>query len=208
MRDDDRISAHLDGELDELSAVRFARDVERDPALRDAVDALRAQREHLRALADAPGQAPSGFADRVMADLDTQEGPIATGWPWRPFALAAAAVLVLWAALPGPGRLDPAAAPERPPVSTEGVVAVVLAAPSYRLAPATVDGPWDVLAVRKAVESAGGALDTDGEVMTLVVPAARWAEVERALAGVGDVTPSEGQVPFTGVVRVPLELVP
>lgn len=215
MRDDERISAHLDGELDELQSLKLARELDRDPALREAFDALHANRERLRGLADASDRAPAGFADRVLANLDTQEGPQVPMWPWRPFALAAAAVLVLWAALPGHGLVtDPAAAPpERAPVSTEGSYYAVLAAQGYTLAPTALgargDGlPDTVLALRKAAEASGGRLDGVGPTYTLIVPTARWADAQRALGKVGTLTPDGGQVPFIGQVRVTVELKP
>ncbi len=213
MREDERISAHLDGELDELQSRRFARDLDRDPELREALDALRDNRARLRGLAD--DRAPAGFADRVMADLDTQEGPQVPALPWRAFALAAAAALVLWAALPGHGLVaDPAAAPPaRAPVSTDGSYYAVLASQAYTLKPAALgargDGLPDSAAdLRKAVEAVGGRLDGVGPTYTLVVPTARWAEAQKSLATVGALTPSGGQVPFIGQVRVTVSLTP
>jgi hypothetical protein len=215
MRDDERISAHLDGELDELQSHRLARELDRDPELREALDTLRDNRDRLRALADASNRAPAGFSDRVMAGLDTQEGPQAPTLSWRPFALAAAAALVLYAALPGHGLVaDPAAAPPaRAPVSTDASYYAVLASQAYTLQPAALasrgEGLPDSLAdLRHAVEAVGGTLEGAGPGYTLVVPTARWADAQEAVGKVGALTPVGAQVPFLGQVRVTVSIVP
>ena len=102
---DERVTAYLDGELDAAELARFEADLERDPSLQAELDALvQVQvtlREHL------PMKAPADFLDDVLAAA-AEEGVVQLAWYRRPFgipleglAVAAAALLVVYVALPG-----------------------------------------------------------------------------------------------------------
>jgi hypothetical protein len=119
---DERLSAYLDGDLDDLETRSFEQELERDPALRAEVEAFQSTVALLRR--DGPARAPSDFHLKVLQAVADE--PVAVPWwVWlrRPFGLpvegllvAAAAALVLWVALPdsGPtldvGGSDPGAA--------------------------------------------------------------------------------------------------
>jgi anti-sigma factor RsiW len=97
--DDERLSAYLDGDLDELARARFERDLAADPRLRDALDLLR--RTTAFVAREAPAEPPRGFADRVSDAVEALPTPSRAG-RWRGavgwagvVALAAAALVVV-----------------------------------------------------------------------------------------------------------------
>ena len=119
---DERLSAYLDGELSSTEAQSFEQQLERDPELRSEVEAFEAAAKLLRE--HGPVRAPAGFHARVL-DAVRDEPLRPPWWSWlrRPFGLpmegllvAAAAVVVLWVALPEPtstplsDAVDPGAA--------------------------------------------------------------------------------------------------
>lgn len=203
MRGDDRISAFLDGELDELSAARFSRELATDPALRAEVERLRRQRDLLLRLG-APVAAPPGFADRVQAAVDV-ELPDRDGldWAtlWRPALLVASAVLVLWRTLPATPVVDPAA-PRT--VSAEGTFDVVQLPEAYDLTGTTVSR--DVLV--DAVRAAGGTVETLGPTLTVTAPHASWPAITAALEVHGVLTGTGVVAPRVGPVRATITLRP
>jgi anti-sigma factor RsiW len=104
--DDERLSAYLDGELDELQSARLERELREDRVLREALSTLRALRSHVQRV--GPVRAPERLFDRIMDDVD-RDMANARRYRWfrRPFgipieglAVAAVAILVLYAALP------------------------------------------------------------------------------------------------------------
>lgn len=111
-----RLSAYLDGALDDAEAAEVAAAIEADPALRTEYEELERAVSLLRT--HGPVQAPEGFHARLMARVDqepSQQGPVA--WLRRSFAqvpvealaLAAAALVVVVVIQGRPGE-DPASA--------------------------------------------------------------------------------------------------
>ncbi|MCB9664591.1 MAG: sigma-E factor negative regulatory protein [Alphaproteobacteria bacterium] len=201
---DPRLSALLDDALDRDEAEAVQAALRSDPALADELARVRRARDALRRHGHLA--APEGFADAVLDRLDEVEAPPAPGWRWQGWALAAAAALVLWVALP--------TAPEAPApevsaasdgavgaASLEGAPAVVLVASRWRLA--TPDG---VDVVRATVEASGGSLGVDGELLELRAPADRILEVRSALARLGALEDVGERRPAGGKVRVTVEL--
>lgn len=152
--DDERLTAYLDGELSGPDRERLEADLQRDPALRAELDALTSVRTFLKD--HVPRAAPADFLDDVLA-ATAGENVVQLAWYRRPFgipleglAVAAAALLVVYVALPG-----------RTPVSSEAPseVASARSAPPASSAlskrPADVAGSVDNIAGL----SKGGALD-------------------------------------------------
>lgn len=109
--EDERLTAYLDGELSPAEVAALEADLERDPALRAELDALTSVSAFLAD--NLPMAAPPDFLDDVLA-ATAGENVVQLAWYRRPFgipleglAVAAAALLVVYVALPGSG--DPEA---------------------------------------------------------------------------------------------------
>ncbi len=99
----ERLSMFLDGDLPDEDARQLERDLELDPALKAALGDLQQVSVVLRTVE----RAPVGFADRVLAAVENEPIPANRSFPlgrWLGgFAMAAAAAVVLFLALPQGG---------------------------------------------------------------------------------------------------------
>ncbi|MCB9681631.1 MAG: hypothetical protein H6733_09190 [Alphaproteobacteria bacterium] len=209
---DERISAWLDGELSAEEALAFQRDLDRDPALAQAVALLKGVRDDL--VRHGPVRAPTGFVSDVFDRIDEAEAVApSTAWWRRPlgvpvevFAAAAVALLVLWAAMPTPAPAPHAATapfPDDAPTATlagAGAPVVVAAAPGYTLVTSL---PADE--VRAVVDAVGGTL-RDGDPMVIKVPAVGLSPLRAQLRQLGTLTPSARERPVAGDVTFTLTL--
>jgi hypothetical protein len=101
---DDRVSAYLDDELTAAERVAFEADLARDPTLRAELEQVR---EAIAFLGDhGPLAAPADLLDDILA-ATAEEKVVSLAWYRRPFgipleglAVAAAALLVIYVALP------------------------------------------------------------------------------------------------------------
>ena len=124
--DDERLTAYLDDELDELGRVRFEAELRDDAELRDALQALRDSREFMRQA--GPLAAPAGLYDKIMdkVDEDVVVSDRSAWWrrpmgvPIEGLAVAAVAVLVLLSALPRASLSDAEELEVQPAVRLEG----------------------------------------------------------------------------------------
>lgn len=106
--EDERLSAYLDDELTSSEIAELEADLARDPALRAELDTLRSLQGFLRS--SAPVAAPPGFLEDVLALAAEEDNVVQLAWWRRPFgipleglAVAAAALLVVYVALPTSG---------------------------------------------------------------------------------------------------------
>lgn len=223
--DDERLSALLDDELDDLERARLERALTADPALRAQLAHLREVRDRVRR--HGPVRAPAGFAHRVMDAVEADPATAGRGAWWRrPFglpleglAVAAIATLVLVAVLPEPEPPPPEPA-SLPAVTFEGgkggndggIAPTYMATPAYALS-LTSGTPDAVLA---AIRDLGGiALAPDGTpvsepltatTLTVRLEASQVALLRRALEGLGTLEPVGVPREIRGVTELSLEL--
>ncbi|MEZ4320966.1 MAG: zf-HC2 domain-containing protein [Myxococcota bacterium] len=103
---DERLSAYLDGELSEVERAQLEASLQSDPALRADLDALSEARSFFAQ--HGAVAAPEGFLEDLLAAVEEEPEVVQLAWYRRPFgvpieglAVAAAALLVVWIALPG-----------------------------------------------------------------------------------------------------------
>jgi len=154
-----RLSAYLDGVLEDSEAAEVAAAIEADPALRGEYEAMRQVIDLLRT--HGPAEAPEGFHARLMARVDQEPVPGgAVVWlrqrfaqvPVEALALAAAALVVVIVIQGRPGE-DPLASSEAPSEETAASAPELSEPPSSKeaLPSAKVEEP-EVLAKADPVE--------------------------------------------------------
>ncbi|MGH8907830.1 MAG: anti-sigma factor family protein [Egibacteraceae bacterium] len=114
-RDDERLSAYLDGELDDVATAELEAQLAADPSLAARLDAVCGVVAALRGLDQV--DAPAGFADRLRERLEEERRP-AQVIPlprWRSWAAISASVAaaVLVTALAGTAMIQGLAADSR-----------------------------------------------------------------------------------------------
>ncbi len=144
----ERLSAFQDGDVSQEEADALTEALANDPALAEALCALRAQTAAL----GVPLAAPAGFADRVQAAVEHEPIPANGRWWARVDValVAVAAAAVLWVAIPwspsgdeapaqhgtGPVRAQPLPPPAAlPPAAPANAVAPPRPAPPSKPAP-------------------------------------------------------------------------
>lgn len=211
--EDDRITAYLDGELDELERARFEAELKRDQDLSAAYEQLKTVRSLVRR--HGPVRAPKGFANAVMDAVDeAPETAQRSAWWRRPFgvpveglAVAAAALLVLTLALP-----DPPTPPPRP--AAEGIDVQVGGAGDAKVyrAPKGWVVRGDEAAIRGALAGIA-TIDSDlqpkgsGPVtLRLTVDASQLGALQNALMKVGALEPVGPETLAVGDTTIELVL--
>jgi len=149
------LSAYLDGELSEADRNQIEASLASDAVLRDELDQLTGARDFLAE--HGPVAAPSDFLDGLLAAIEDEPQVVQLSWYRRPFgipieglAVAAAALLVVYIALPGGSVSEPApgvgagaARIETPKSSSSYTQDAVVDAEVQREAAATSEGTVD-----------------------------------------------------------------
>jgi anti-sigma factor RsiW len=233
LHEEERLSAYLDGELDELETARLERDLQQDPRLREGLNALRGARAWIQR--EGPVRAPESFYDKVMDAVHHDEQKTSRyawwrrpiGMPVEGLAMAAVVLLVLYAALPEPQAPEPEAPRElTPAVRLENAVLPEEGALPEEAAPVFLAPQgWIVNLPPKAglellanaamasrasfVTPAGDPLKTGPAYGSthVRVAAANAARLERALTEAGAELTAIGEAhPVTGFVQLRLEV--
>jgi anti-sigma factor RsiW len=228
--DDERLSAYVDGELDDLETARLERDLQQDPSLREALSAVRAARAWVQR--EGPVSAPPALFDKVMAEVNRDRQTSSQhAWWRRPFgvpleglALAAVVVLVFYGVLPSAPAPEPE--PELTPavrleshvpegLTPEVVAPPDLTAPEGWVVTMPANSKLDVL-VNAAMSSRASFVGPNGEPLpggpnygtTYVrIAAANAVRLQRALEQSGaTLTPIGEPQPVSGFVRLRLEV--
>jgi hypothetical protein len=224
--DDERLSAYLDGELDELEAVRLERDLQQNAELRSALTELRSARAWIQR--DGPANAPASLFDKVMDEVqrDAHQTQRHAWWrrpfglPAEAFAMAAVAIIVLYAALPDPPPTTSDEVELMPGVRLEqgdvgAGIAPVYMAPDGWIVALPKEGGLELLRQATAA-SAGSFVTPGGEPMDRApgfgssyvrMAAPNAALLENALRdGGATLTPIGVPHEVTGFVRIRLEV--
>ena len=156
-----RLSAYLDGALEDAEAAEVAAAIEADPTLRGDYEAMRQAIDLLRT--HGPAEAPEGFHARLMARIDEEPAPGGVVvWlrqrvaqvPVEALALAAAALVVVIVIQGRPGE-DPLSSSEAPVEETTAAASEASEAPAPEKGLPVADvTPSEVVAAAGAVKDA------------------------------------------------------
>lgn len=172
MKDDPRISAWLDGDLDAEELRRFESQLEWDSELDDAAETMAAAVGHLRAMPVA--QAPPDFLQAVQSRIRRRSRGrwFAIDAPKLRFPFEAAISVVLIGLLAGV-YLSAVPAADGDPVPLE---------PLFALGTAETDTVAAVLGTYGEVVVSRGSVAADGLTLRVTVPRARVAGLKGELA--------------------------